>query len=48
MHHDQPANWEQWKLLTRKRQAILTSIKPHRQAFFAEKKAKKPFFLQNN
>ena len=48
MHHDQPANWEQWKLSTRKRQAILTSIKPHRQAFFAKKKAKKPFFLRNN
>ena len=48
MHHDQPANWEQWKLSTRKRQAILTSIEPHRQAFFAKKKAKKPFFLQNN
>ena len=47
MHHDQPANWEQWKLSTRKRQAILTSIEPHRQAFFAEKK-KKPFFSQNN
>ena len=48
MHHDQPANWEQWKLSTRKQQAILTSIEPHRQAFFAEKKAKKPFFLRNN
>ena len=48
MHHDQPANWEQWKLSTRKQQAILTSIEPHRQAFFAEKKAKKPFFSQNN
>ena len=48
MHHDQPANWEQWKLSTRKRQAILTSIEPHRQAFFAEKKAKKPFFSRNN
>ena len=48
MHHDQPANWEQWKLSTRKRQAILTSIEPHRQAFFAEKKVKKPFFLRNN
>ena len=48
MHHDQPANWEQWKLSTRKRQAILTSIEPHRQAFFAEKKAKRPFFSQNN
>ena len=48
MNHDQPANWEQWKLSTRKRQAILTSIKPHRQAFFAEKKAKKPFFSRNN
>ena len=47
MHHDQPANWEQWKLSTCKRQAILTSIEPHRQAFFAEKK-KKPFFLRNN
>ena len=47
MHHDQPANWEQWKLSTRKRQAILTSIEPHRQAFFAEKK-KKPFFSRNN
>ena len=33
---------------TRKRQAILTSIELHRQAFFAEKKAKKPFFLRNN
>ena len=48
MNHDQPANWEQWKLSTRKRQAILTSIEPHRQAFFAEKKAKKPFFQRNN
>ena len=48
MHHDQPANWEQWKLSTRKRQVILTSIKPHQQAFFAEKKAKKPFFSHNN
>jgi hypothetical protein len=48
MHHDQPANWEQWKLSTRKRQAILTSIEPHRQAFFAKKKAKKPFFSRNN
>ena len=48
MHHDQPANWEQWKLSTCKRQAILTSIEPHQQAFFAKKKAKKPFFLQNN
>ena len=48
MHHDQPTNWEQWKLSTRKRQAILTSIEPHRQAFFAKKKAKKPFFSQNN
>ena len=48
MHHDQPANWEQWKLSTHKRQAILTSIEPHRQAFFAEKKAKKPFFSHNN
>ena len=47
MHHDQPANWEQWKLSTRKRQAILTSIEPHRQVFFAEKK-KKPFFSRNN
>ena len=47
MHHDQPANWEQWKLSTRKRQAILTSMEPHRQAFFAEKK-KKPFFSRNN
>ena len=44
MNHDQPVNWEQWKLSTRKRQAILTSIEPHRQAFFAEKRAKKPFF----
>jgi hypothetical protein len=26
----------------------LTSIEPHRQAFFAEKKAKKPFFSRNN
>ena len=48
MHHDQPANWEQWKLSTHKRQAILTSIEPHRQAFFTEKKAKKPFFSRNN
>jgi hypothetical protein len=48
MNHDQPANWEQWKLSTRKRQAILTSIEPHRQAFFAEKKARKPFFQRNN
>ena len=48
MHHDQPANWEQWKLSTRRRQAILTSIEPHRQAFFAKKKAKKPFFSRNN
>jgi ribosomal protein S10 len=48
MGHDQPANWEQWKLSTRKRQAILTSIEPHRQAFFAEKRAKKPFFSRNN
>ena len=48
MNHDQPANWEQWKLSTRKRQAILTSIEPHRQAFFAKKKAKKPFFQRNN
>ena len=48
MHHDQPANWDQWKLSTHKRQAILTSIEPHRQAFFAEKKAKKPFFSRNN
>ena len=48
MHHDQPANWEQWKSSTRKRQAILTSIEPHRQAFFAEKRAKKPFFSRNN
>ena len=48
MHHDQLANWEQWKLSTRKRQAILTSIEPHRQAFFAKKKAKKPFFSRNN
>ena len=32
VHHDQPANWEQWKVSTRKRQAILTSIEPHRQA----------------
>ena len=48
MNHDQPANWEQWKLSTRKRQAILTSIEPHCQAFFAEKKAKKPFFSRNN
>ena len=47
MNHDQPANWEQWKLSTRKQQAILTSIEPHRQAFFAEKK-KKPFFSRNN
>ena len=48
MGHDQPANWEQWKSSTRKRQAILTSIEPHHQAFFAEKKAKKPFFSRNN
>ena len=48
MNHDQPANWEQWKLSTHKRQAILTSIEPHRQAFYAEKKAKKPFFQRNN
>ena len=48
MNHDQLANWEQWKLSTRKRQAILTSIELHHQAFFTEKKAKKPFFLQNN
>ena len=48
MHHDQPTNWEQWKLSTCKIQAILTSIEPHRQAFFAEKKAKKPFFSCNN
>jgi ribosomal protein S10 len=48
IHHDQPANWEQWKLLTRKRQAILTSIEPHQQAFFAEKKVKKLFFSCNN
>ena len=48
MHHDQPVNWEQWKLSTHKWQAILTSIEPHRQAFFAEKKAKKPFFSRNN
>ena len=48
MHHDQLANWEQWKLLTCKQQAILTSIEPHHQAFFAEKKAKKPFFSCNN
>jgi hypothetical protein len=48
MHHDQPANWEQWKLSTCKRQVILTSIEPHCQAFFAEKKAKKPFFSHNN
>ena len=48
MHHNQPTNWEQWKLLTCKRQAILTSIEPHWQAFFAEKQAKKPFFLRNN
>jgi hypothetical protein len=48
MGHDQPVNWEQWKSLTRKRQAILTSIEPHRQAFFAEKRAKKPFFSRNN
>ena len=48
MHHDQPTNWEQWKLATHKRQAILTSIEPHRQAFFTEKKAKKPFFSCNN
>ena len=48
MHHDQPANWEQWKLSMHKRQAILTSIEPHRQAFFAEKKGKKPFFSRNN
>ena len=48
MNHDQPVNWEQWKLSTRKRQAILTSIEPHRQAFFAEKKAKKLFFQRNN
>jgi hypothetical protein len=47
MNHDQPANWEQWKLSTRKQQAILTSIEPHRQAFFAKKK-KKPFFSRNN
>ena len=47
MHHDQLANWEQWKLSTCKRQAILTSIEPHHQAFFAEKK-KKPFFSRNN
>ena len=48
MGHDQPANWEQWKSSTCKRQAILTSIEPHHQAFFAEKRAKKPFFLRNN
>ena len=48
MHYDQPANWEQWKLSTHKRQAILTSIEPHHQAFFAEKKAKRPFFTHNN
>ena len=48
MHHDQPANWEQWKLSMHKRQAILTSIEPHHQAFFTEKKAKKLFFLCNN
>ena len=48
MHHNQPANWEQWKLSTHKRQAILTSIEPHCQAFFAEKKAKKLFFSRNN
>ena len=48
MHHNQPNTWEQWKLSTHKRQAILTSIEPHRQAFFAEKKAKKPFFSCNN
>ena len=48
MHHDQPANWEQWKLSTHKRQAILISIEPYRQAFFVEKKAKKPFFSCNN
>jgi ribosomal protein S10 len=48
MHHDQPNTWEQWKLSTHKRKAILTSIEPHRQAFFTEKKAKKPFFLRNN
>jgi hypothetical protein len=40
MHHDQPRDWEQWKQSTRKRQAILTSIEPHRQAFFTSKKAK--------
>ena len=48
MHHNQPANWEQWKSSTRKQQAILTSIEPLRQAFFTEKKAKKPFFSHNN
>jgi hypothetical protein len=35
-------------LSTCKRQAILTSIEPHRQAFFAKKKAKKRFFSWNN
>jgi hypothetical protein len=48
MHHNQPQDWEQWKHSTRKRQAILTSIEPHRQAFFASKKAKRSLFPQNN
>ena len=30
MHHDDPRNWEAWTRSTRKRQAILTSIKTHR------------------
>ena len=30
MHHDDPRNWDTWTQSTRKRQAILTSIKTHR------------------
>ena len=30
MHHDEPRNWDAWTQSTRKRQAILTSIKTHR------------------
>ena len=29
MHHDDPRNWDAWAQSTRKRQAILTSIKTH-------------------
>lgn len=48
MNHNQPRMWEQWKVLTRQWQAILTSIEPHQQAFFDAKKKKWSFFPQTD